>query len=190
MKLQSTCIPGIAYWGGYGLVANVLNPMIIAVVLFIGGVIYDSLYGKLIEKTMDWIFGTSIEEYVDVQPSNQLIADWNRSCFKAKIKGKRGWVFNRSAELCIPGGLVQFERRSIRSDNWKLRRWSAERIKERALVGSIQLSLSDLGYMRENQVDGEMGPLTRDALRRYQRNKGFRVSGEIDSRTRRALIQT
>jgi catechol 2,3-dioxygenase-like lactoylglutathione lyase family enzyme len=53
----------------------------------------------------------------------------------------------------------------------------------------IQRWLSRLGYLQEDGVDGEFGPVTRDALRRFQREAGLRVTGEIDDATVARLRQ-
>jgi peptidoglycan hydrolase-like protein with peptidoglycan-binding domain len=39
------------------------------------------------------------------------------------------------------------------------------------------------GYLERDDVDGEYGPKTRQAVRRFQRDEGLRVTGEMDDRT-------
>jgi peptidoglycan hydrolase-like protein with peptidoglycan-binding domain len=50
-------------------------------------------------------------------------------------------------------------------------------------VFQIQRWLSRLGYLQEDGVDGELGPVTRAAIRRFQREAGLRVTGEPDDAT-------
>jgi hypothetical protein len=50
-------------------------------------------------------------------------------------------------------------------------------------VFQVQRWLSRLGYLQADGVDGEFGPVTRDAIRRFQREAGLRVTGEIDDAT-------
>jgi len=50
-------------------------------------------------------------------------------------------------------------------------------------VFRVQRWLNRLGYLQADGVDGEFGPVTRDAIRRFQREAGLRVTGEIDDAT-------
>jgi hypothetical protein len=50
-------------------------------------------------------------------------------------------------------------------------------------VFRIQRWLSRLGYLGEDAVDGEYGPMTRDAVRHFQRDAGLRPTGEADAAT-------
>jgi hypothetical protein len=50
-------------------------------------------------------------------------------------------------------------------------------------VFRIQRLLSRLGYLAEAGVDGEYGPTTRQAVTRFQRDAGLRVTGEVDEIT-------
>lgn len=52
-------------------------------------------------------------------------------------------------------------------------------------IREVQTELSRAGFSVE--VDGVMGPRTRDALMAFQRQKGFQATGEIDSETMSAL---
>ncbi len=52
-------------------------------------------------------------------------------------------------------------------------------------IREVQTELSRAGFAVE--VDGVMGPRTRDALIAFQRQKGFQATGEIDSETLGAL---
>jgi hypothetical protein len=54
------------------------------------------------------------------------------------------------------------------------------------VIGNVQSELQRRGYY-SSSVDGTFGPLTRQALRRYQRDKGLEVTGAIDPATARAL---
>jgi hypothetical protein len=56
-------------------------------------------------------------------------------------------------------------------------------------VFRIQRWLSRLGYLQEDGVDGELGPMTRTALRRFQREAGLRVTGDPDDATVARLRQ-
>ena len=53
-----------------------------------------------------------------------------------------------------------------------------------ARVSDVQTALAREGYY-DGAVDGDFGPATRNALRRYQRDNGLPVTGNID----RAVIQ-
>ena len=53
-----------------------------------------------------------------------------------------------------------------------------------ARVNDVQSALSREGYY-DGPIDGGFGPATRNALRRYQRDHGLRVTGNID----RAVVQ-
>jgi len=56
-------------------------------------------------------------------------------------------------------------------------------------VFGIQRLLSRAGYLEADDVDGEYGPKTRDAVRRFQREEGLRVTGEADDSTLERLRQ-
>jgi hypothetical protein len=53
----------------------------------------------------------------------------------------------------------------------------------------IQQWLARLGYLSDDGVDGEYGPMTTQAVRRFQRENDLRVSGEIDEATYSRLRQ-
>jgi hypothetical protein len=53
-------------------------------------------------------------------------------------------------------------------------------------VGQVQAALAREGYYR-GSIDGSLGPATRNALRRYQRNHGLDVTGRIDGPVIEAL---
>ena len=46
-------------------------------------------------------------------------------------------------------------------------------------VSQVQAALAQAGYYR-GAIDGSLGPATRNALRRYQRNHGLDVNGQVD----------
>jgi len=48
---------------------------------------------------------------------------------------------------------------------------------------TIQRLLRRAGYLDRDDVDGEYGPRTRQAVRRFQRDERLRVTGEADERT-------
>ncbi len=50
------------------------------------------------------------------------------------------------------------------------------------VVRAAQKSLSDEGY-KSGTPDGKMGPVTRDAIRKYQQNKGLKETGTLDEST-------
>jgi murein L,D-transpeptidase YcbB/YkuD len=50
-------------------------------------------------------------------------------------------------------------------------------------VFALQRLLRRSGYLERDDVDGEYGPKTRQAVRRFQRDEGLRVTGEMDDRT-------
>jgi peptidoglycan hydrolase-like protein with peptidoglycan-binding domain len=52
-------------------------------------------------------------------------------------------------------------------------------------VSQVQAALAREGYYR-GAIDGSLGPATRNALRRYQRNHGLDVTGRVD----RPVIET
>jgi hypothetical protein len=53
-------------------------------------------------------------------------------------------------------------------------------------VSQVQAALAREGYYR-GSIDGSFGPATRNALRRYQRNHGLEVTGQIDGSVIEAL---
>lgn len=53
-------------------------------------------------------------------------------------------------------------------------------------VSQVQSALSREGYY-SGAVDGSLGPETRNALRRYQRDRGLSVTGRVDRATMNAL---
>ena len=53
-------------------------------------------------------------------------------------------------------------------------------------VSQVQAALAREGYYR-GSIDGSFGPATRNALRRYQRNHGLDVTGQIDGSVIEAL---
>ncbi|MFB4203941.1 hypothetical protein KBTX_00478 [wastewater metagenome] len=71
------------------------------------------------------------------------------------------------------------------------RRWIAMPVmpplREGALVRHVQKRLVDRGLLEPDGVDGLMGPVTQDALQRFQRTTGIPGTGEIDSLTILAL---
>ncbi|HVF70282.1 MAG TPA: peptidoglycan-binding domain-containing protein [Chthoniobacterales bacterium] len=55
-----------------------------------------------------------------------------------------------------------------------------------ARVSEIQSALAREGYY-DGPIDGDLGPATRNALRRYQRDRGLPVTGTIDRAVMQAL---
>ncbi len=55
-------------------------------------------------------------------------------------------------------------------------------MRSRPLVREVQAALKDRGY-DPGQVDGIMGPLTRDALRKFQEANGLAVDGQLSDET-------
>jgi hypothetical protein len=55
-----------------------------------------------------------------------------------------------------------------------------------AMVVAVQARLKKQGYYRE-KIDGIFGPQTRDAIMRYQRDHGLRVTGNVTPDTLQAL---
>jgi putative peptidoglycan binding protein/YmgG-like glycine-zipper protein len=53
-------------------------------------------------------------------------------------------------------------------------------------VRSVQQALTDRGYS-PGPADGQWGPSTEDALRRFQSSQGLQATGQLDSRTTSAL---
>jgi peptidoglycan hydrolase-like protein with peptidoglycan-binding domain len=49
-------------------------------------------------------------------------------------------------------------------------------------VKHVQQTLSDKGY-NPGPVDGQMGPQTRDAIGKYQKDQGLKITHHIDSNT-------
>lgn len=54
-------------------------------------------------------------------------------------------------------------------------------------VFTAQRLLRRAGYLERDDVDGELGPKTRSAVRKFQRDEGLRVTGELDDRTMERL---
>jgi hypothetical protein len=48
---------------------------------------------------------------------------------------------------------------------------------------AIQRRLVRAGYLESDEVDGDFGPKTRQAVRRFQRENDLRVTGQVDERT-------
>lgn len=46
----------------------------------------------------------------------------------------------------------------------------------------VQRSLSELGY-NVGQLDGKLGPKTKQALRKFQKDEGLRATGKLDRKT-------
>jgi hypothetical protein len=55
-----------------------------------------------------------------------------------------------------------------------------------ARVSDVQTALAREGYY-DGAIDGNLGPATRNALRRYQRDRGLQVTGNIDRAVTQAL---
>lgn len=53
-------------------------------------------------------------------------------------------------------------------------------------VSEVQSALARAGYY-DGAIDGTLGPATRNALRRYQRDRGLSVTGRIDQSVVEAL---
>src|SRR5687768_12346196 len=50
----------------------------------------------------------------------------------------------------------------------------------------LQEKLKEQGFYH-GQIDGKIGPLTQEALRKFQEEKGFSASGKLDEQTASAL---
>jgi hypothetical protein len=59
-------------------------------------------------------------------------------------------------------------------------------IKDRRVI-AIQRRLVRAGFLESDDVDGQFGPKTRQAVRRFQRENDLRVTGDVDQRTWDAL---
>lgn len=59
-------------------------------------------------------------------------------------------------------------------------------VNDSSYVRSVQQALADRGYS-PGPVDGQWGPGTEDALRRFQSSQGLQATGQLDSRTTSAL---
>jgi peptidoglycan hydrolase-like protein with peptidoglycan-binding domain len=55
-----------------------------------------------------------------------------------------------------------------------------------SLTAQVQRKLKRLGYY-DGGVDGEIGPVTRRAIRGYQEENGLEITGRIDQPLLRAL---
>ena len=53
-------------------------------------------------------------------------------------------------------------------------------------VSQVQAALAREGYYH-GAIDGSVGPMTRNALRRYQRDRGLDATGQIDQRVIQSL---
>jgi hypothetical protein len=52
---------------------------------------------------------------------------------------------------------------------------------------TVQRLLARLSYVSRDQVDSEFGPITRQAVRNFQRDEKMSVTGEVDDETLRRL---
>ena len=59
-------------------------------------------------------------------------------------------------------------------------------VNDSSYVRSVQQALTDRGYS-PGPADGQWGPSTEDALRRFQNSQGLQATGQLDSRTTSAL---
>lgn len=57
----------------------------------------------------------------------------------------------------------------------------------RQVIVNVQVELKRRGYYRNGAIDGLLGPMTRRALARYQRDRGLYVTRSIDGPTLAAL---
>ena len=65
-------------------------------------------------------------------------------------------------------------------------RSSHSRTSDPSLVRSVQQALNDRGY-NVGAADGQWGPITRDAVKRFQRDSGQSETGELPNSTLMAL---
>ncbi len=73
-----------------------------------------------------------------------------------------------------------------RRDSVPQRYWGSSRPTTGSADVAVQRALTRLGYYR-GPVDGDIGPGTRASIARYQRDRGLRVTGVVDSTLLRSL---
>jgi hypothetical protein len=120
------------------------------------------------------------------------ITNWQREV-RAKF-GERYMDFNKSREASFEceaasvGALGRFNQRCIVSAH----PCRIVAIEDDATIGEsedarntfrVQRLLARAGYLDAEDVDGEFGDRTRRAVRRFQRDEGLRVTGEISDET-------
>lgn len=63
---------------------------------------------------------------------------------------------------------------------------SGQQAMDRDTVRQVQQKLQDQGY-KVGQIDGQMGPNTKQALRQFQKDQGLQGAGQINQQTMAAL---
>lgn len=106
---------------------------------------------------------------------------------KYLVKGSRNkGSLTVDAEIKVDKNDILFSRETELSE-WELTSESKNIINYRLDIGSLQLALQSLGYECKS-IDGILGKNTRSQLRKFQKNRGLKNTGEFDSATREALM--
>lgn len=158
-----------------------------------GQVAIDTSVGLVLEKTLDWatsgFLGSNEEK--NSNPLNVIpfrdkpLLGYVTNPLKYEIGGNRHG--NSKTMVTIPTELMRFQRMTT-EDPWFLTYETREIINKRVSIGSIQLSLQDLGY-KPGRVDGINGRRTKGAIKAFQKARNlYRKDGQLDQATRNALM--
>lgn len=89
--------------------------------------------------------------------------------------------------ISVSNNLILYKRDDLNSTNWQLTPESQIVIRQHLEVAGAQLSLRNLKY-ECGEVDGDLGPQTRGAIRKFQKDNGLPQTGELDAITKDMLL--
>lgn len=173
--------------------AKLIQPFIKDVVMYIGNAIGETVIGKTIEKGIDWLFGSSIEQKISKAlkkfPINMLKENplLGRITINGAIRIKIISVIQTEKTVEIKNDSILFFRKKPTSSNWKVMPMTISLIKSKITAGSVQLALERAGFP-PGDIDGIIGPETKAAILKYQQMINIRATGELDETTRISLI--
>jgi hypothetical protein len=195
LKLKSLILLGtFAFFvGSCGIVTN---PNFIQYIGILGAKLTEHALAEIIERGVDALFEAIFQKAVEATPGVVPIEPLSDS---EKLLGRKigdhiylveGRRAGRSIhdEITIPTSEILFMRQDINSA-WQLTPESRIKVLERLEIASAQLSLKDLGYnLGRREVDGILGPKTKAAIKKFQKNKGLSPTGALDDYTKQLLL--